>query len=119
MVPSIILRVAILSDAFKNHPEDFMPINTTESTASDAVLEHSRLIAQHNMLAAEYQDIPAKNRDLYYQALTLINAANQAVSSIRDNSYEKAPLPHGRINDLRKEAIRMSAAIENILASRS
>jgi hypothetical protein len=93
-------------------------IATSETAATDAVLEHSRLVAQHNMLATDYADIPKANRDLYYQALTLISAAQRAVSCIRDNSYEKAPLPHARINELRKEAVRMSGDIENILASR-
>jgi hypothetical protein len=98
-------------------PKNPMPI-TTETTATDAVLAYSRLVAQHNMLATDYADIPKANRDIYYQALALVSAAQQAVSCIRDNSYEKAPLPHARINELRKRAVRMSADIENILASR-
>lgn len=95
-----------------------MPINTTETKATDAVLEHSRLIAQHNMLPAEYPDIPTKNRDLYFRALVLIEAAQQAISAVADNSYEGAPLPYDRINHLRSRAVEMASAVATILASR-
>lgn len=95
-----------------------MPIIATSETAcTDAVLEHSRLIAQQNMRQIDYRDIPEKNRDLYYQALTLIDAAHEAVRVIADNSWENAMLPHGRINQLRNDAVRLAAEIPNILAS--
>jgi hypothetical protein len=95
-----------------------MPITTTETTAADAVLEHSRLVAQHNMLATDYADIPEKNRDIYYQALALVSAARVAVSEMVDNSYEGAPLPYSRINYLRSQVIEMASEVGTIHASR-
>jgi hypothetical protein len=93
-------------------------IATSETAATDAVLEHSRLVAQHNMLATDYADIPEANRDLYYQALALIEAARQVFSSMMDNSYEGAPLPYDRINYLRNRAVDTASAVATILASR-
>lgn len=95
-----------------------MPITTSETTATDAVLEHSRLVAQHNMLPTDYLDISGKNRDLYFRALVLIEAAQRAISAVTDNSYEGAPLPYDRINHLRSRAVEMASAVATILASR-
>ena len=96
-----------------------MPTITTNETAcTDAVLEHSRLVAQHNMLATDYQDIPENNRDIYYQVLLLVGAARVAVSAMVDNSYEGAPLPYSRINHLRSQVIEMASDVGTIHASR-
>lgn len=97
-----------------------MPIiATSESACTDAVLEHSRLIVQQNIRQVDYGDIPEMNRDLYWQALILIEAAHTAVSAIADNSYDHAaPLPHGRINQLRSDAVKLAAEVSSILASR-
>lgn len=94
-------------------------IATSETACTDAVLEHSRLIVQQNMRPVDYPDIPEKNRDLYCQASILIEAAHAVVSAIGDNSFDHAaPLPYGRINQLRSDAVKLAAEVSNILASR-
>ena len=93
-------------------------IATSETACTDAVLEHSRLIVQQNMRQIEYQDIPEINRDLYCQASILIEAAHAVIRAVADNSFDHAaPLPHGRINQLRNDAVSLAAEIPNILAS--
>lgn len=94
-------------------------IATSETACTDAVLEHSRLIVQQNIRQVDYGDIPEMNRDLYCQASILIEAAHAAVSAIADNSFDHAAsLPHGRINQLRSDAVKLAAEVSNILASR-
>lgn len=92
-----------------------MPITTSETATTDAVLEHSRLLVQ-NMRLVDYLDIPENNRDLYCQASILIDAAHAAVRAIADNSWDNAMLPHGRINQLLNDAVRLAAEVPNILA---
>lgn len=95
-----------------------MPINTTETMATDAVLELSRSIAQQKVRLFDYQDIPENNRDLYCQASILIDAAHAVVRAIAENSWDSATLPHGRINQLSSDVILLATEIPNILASR-
>ena len=92
-------------------------IATSETATTDAVLEYSRLLVAQNMRLVDYRDIPENNRDLYCQASILIDAAHAAVRAIADNSWDNAMLPHGRINQLRNDAVRLAAEVPSILAS--
>lgn len=86
-----------------------LPIATSETATTDAVLEHSRLVVSQNLRhLPDLPGVPPEIVEQVQQLICLIDAAKRAAEVVVDNSREGMPLPHPIRNNVMREINALS-----------
>lgn len=95
-------------------------MSISDSPAVDAVLEHSRLMAQSNLDDLGDQAVHERSRDLVVQLELLLAAAQAVANGLAESSWDletilpgifHPALPYRRVNNLARQASELTLKI--------